>query len=68
MFPRPVLIYRAAPKLSLFAGADIKFAVFRAAEDQGNEIGKPATTTPWELIGISIWEPGSNTKWCTDSH
>jgi opacity protein-like surface antigen len=41
MFPRPVLIYRAAPKLSLFAGADIKFAVFRAAADQGNEIGQP---------------------------
>jgi opacity protein-like surface antigen len=40
MFPRPVLIYRAAPKLSFFAGADIKFAVFRAAEDQGNEIGQ----------------------------
>ena len=40
MFPRPVLICRAAPKLSLFAGADIKFAVFRAAEDQGNEIGQ----------------------------
>ena len=40
MFPRPVLIYRAAPKLSFFAGAAIKFAVFRAAEDQGNEIGR----------------------------
>ncbi len=41
MFPRPVLIYRAAPKLSLFAGADIKFAVFRTAEDLGDRIGQP---------------------------
>jgi opacity protein-like surface antigen len=41
MFPRPVLIYRVAPELSLFAGADIKFAVLRAAADQGNEIGQP---------------------------
>jgi hypothetical protein len=40
MFPRPVLIYRAAPKLSLFAGADIKFAVFRASEDFGNTVNQ----------------------------
>lgn len=41
MFPRPVLIYRAAPRLSLFAGADVKFAVFRGAEDLGDKIGQP---------------------------
>jgi opacity protein-like surface antigen len=41
MFPRPVLIYRVAPKLNLFAGADMKFAVFRTAKDLGNEIGQP---------------------------
>ena len=40
MFPRPVLICRAAPRLSLFAGADIKFAVFRADGDQGDKIGQ----------------------------
>ncbi|MGO8677617.1 MAG: DUF6268 family outer membrane beta-barrel protein [Limisphaerales bacterium] len=40
MFPRPMLIYRAAPRLSLFAGADVKFAVFRGAEDMGDKIGQ----------------------------
>jgi opacity protein-like surface antigen len=41
MFPRPVLVYRAAPKLSVFAGADVKFAVFRASEDFGDKLGQP---------------------------
>jgi hypothetical protein len=41
MFPRPVLIYRVAPKLNLFAGGDIKFAVFRAEHDQGDKLGQP---------------------------
>jgi opacity protein-like surface antigen len=39
MFPRPVLLYRVAPKLSVFAGGDIKLAVFRADTDQGDQIG-----------------------------
>ena len=41
MFPRPVLLYRAAPRLNLFAGADIKFAVFRAEKDFGTELAQP---------------------------
>lgn len=41
MFPRPVLIYRADPRLNLFVGADIKFAVFRADDHQGEQIGLP---------------------------
>lgn len=41
MFPRPALLYRAAPRLSLFAGADVKITVFRADSDQGTRIGQP---------------------------
>jgi opacity protein-like surface antigen len=42
MFPRPVLIYRVAPKVGLFAGGDFKFAVFRADKNTGDTIGQPA--------------------------
>ena len=41
MFPRPRVIYRLLPQLSVYAGGDIKFAVFRADEDQGDSIGLP---------------------------
>jgi hypothetical protein len=41
MFPRPVLIYRVSPKVSLFAGGDFKVAVFRADSDLGDKIGLP---------------------------
>ncbi len=41
MFPRPVIIYRPMPKLSLFAGGDFKFAVFRADSNQGDKLGQP---------------------------
>ncbi len=41
MFPRPRLIYRPAPRLDLYVGGDIKFAVFRADGNQGNNIGLP---------------------------
>jgi len=42
MFPRPVLIYRLCPKLSLFGGGDFKFAVFRGDSSLGDRIGQPA--------------------------
>ncbi len=42
MFPRPIIIYRAAPRLNFFAGADFKFALFRADNDQGTRIGQPS--------------------------
>jgi hypothetical protein len=41
MFPKSGVIYRVAPRLSLFAGADFKFAVFRSDNDLGNQIGQP---------------------------
>jgi hypothetical protein len=42
MFPRPVLIYRVAPRVALFAGGDFKFAVFRADKNTGDAIGQPS--------------------------
>ena len=42
MFPRPVLIYRLSPGLSVFVGGDFKSAVFRADENLGDKIGQPA--------------------------
>jgi hypothetical protein len=41
MFPKSGVTYRVAPRLSLFAGADFKFAVFRSDNDLGDEIGQP---------------------------
>ena len=41
MFPKSGVIYRVAPRLSLYAGADFKFAVFRSDNDLGNQIGQP---------------------------
>ena len=41
MFPRPRLIYHPTPRFDLYVGGDIKFAVFRADGNQGNDIGLP---------------------------
>jgi hypothetical protein len=41
MFPKPEIIYRLNPKLSLFVCGDVNFAVFRADQSLGNKIGQP---------------------------
>jgi hypothetical protein len=42
MFPKSGVFYRVAPRLSLYAAADFRFAVFRSDNDLGNDIGQPA--------------------------
>ena len=42
MFPKSGVFYRVAPRLSLYAAADFRFAVFRTDNDLGNDIGQPA--------------------------
>ena len=68
MFPRPVLIYRAAPRLSLFAGGDIKFAVFRASSDEGDKIGQLPYNNALGTYRDFHLEPGSSAKSCAGSH
>ena len=40
MFPETGLIYRPAPRIDLFAGADFKFAVFRTDDTLGSNLGQ----------------------------
>jgi opacity protein-like surface antigen len=41
MFPRPRLIYRVTPNLSLYAGGGMVATTFRTDSDQGDKIGLP---------------------------
>ena len=41
MFPKPEIIYRWNPKLSLFVCGDLNFATFRADQNLGDKIGQP---------------------------
>lgn len=41
MFPKPALIYRVLPRLSVYVGGGGEFAVFRTESDFGNQIGLP---------------------------
>jgi opacity protein-like surface antigen len=53
MFPKPGVIYRVTPKLSLFAGAGLSGATFRTDDTFGTEIGQPrfnhTLATYWDV-------------------
>jgi hypothetical protein len=53
MFPKPGVIYRLTPKLSLFAGAGLSGATFRTDDTLGTDIGQPrfnhALATYWDV-------------------
>ena len=53
MFPKPGVIYRVTPKLSLFVGAGLSGATFRTDDTLGTDIGQPrfnnALATYWDV-------------------
>jgi hypothetical protein len=59
MFPKPGVIYRAAPKLSLFVGGGLNGATFRTDDQMGANTGLPqfnrAIATYWDFhLGAGV--------------
>jgi len=59
MFPKPGIIYRAAPRLSLFAGGGLNGATFRTDNQMASRTGLPqfnrALATYWDFhLGVGV--------------
>jgi len=52
--PKPGVIYRATPKMSLFAGGGFKGATFRTDPTFGASIGNPGSIMSWPAIGCPL--------------